>query len=74
MRGLSTMSDCGIGRTRRNSRDVRRSWPSESFILSFPVPRIVLAENPRRKKPFIVIDGKQRPIILRGDTMALLEV
>jgi hypothetical protein len=52
---------------RRNAwRDHRRSRLIESFILSFPVPQIVLAENPRRKKTFIVIDGKQRLMTIAG--------
>lgn len=46
---------------RRNAwKDTRRSRLIESFVLNFPVPQIVLAENPREKKRFIVIDGKQR--------------
>ena len=46
---------------RRNAwRDHRRSRLIESFILGFPVPQLVLAENPRRRGTFIVIDGKQR--------------
>jgi hypothetical protein len=46
---------------RRNAwKDTRRSRLIESFVLNFPVPQIVLAENPREKKKFIVIDGKQR--------------
>jgi hypothetical protein len=52
---------------RRNAwRDQRRSRLLESFILGFPVPQIVLAENPRRKKTFIVIDGKQRLMTIAG--------
>ena len=46
---------------RRNAwRDHRRSRLIESFILGFPVPQLVLAENPRRRSTFVVIDGKQR--------------
>jgi len=46
---------------RRNAwRDHRRSRLIESFILGFPVPQLVLAENPRQRGRFIVIDGKQR--------------
>jgi len=46
---------------RRNAwRDHRRSRLIESFVLGFPVPQLVLAENPRRRGTFIVIDGKQR--------------
>lgn len=52
---------------RRNAwRDSRRSRLIESFILGFPVPQIVLAENPRSKGTFIVIDGKQRLLTLAG--------
>lgn len=46
---------------RRNAwRDHRRSRLIESFILGFPVPQLVLAENPRRRGTFVVIDGEQR--------------
>ena len=52
---------------RRNAwRDARRSRLIESFILGFPVPQIVLAENPNKKGTFIVIDGKQRLMTLAG--------
>lgn len=52
---------------RRNAwQDQRRSRLIESFILGFPVPQIVLAENPKRKKSFIVIDGKQRLMTIAG--------
>jgi hypothetical protein len=52
---------------RRNAwRDPRRSRLIESFILGFPVPQIVLAENPRRRGQFIVIDGKQRLLTISG--------
>lgn len=52
---------------RRNAwRDHRRSRLIESFVLSFPVPQIVLAENPRRRKSFIVIDGRQRLMTIAG--------
>lgn len=52
---------------RRNAwRDYRRSRLLESFILGFPVPQIVLAEHPRKKKSFIVIDGKQRLSTVAG--------
>lgn len=52
---------------RRNAwRDVRRSRFIESLILRFPVPQIVLAENPRKKGSFIVIDGKQRLTTIAG--------
>jgi len=52
---------------RRNAwRDHRRSRLIESFILGFPVPQIVLAENPNRRKSFIVIDGRQRLMTIAG--------
>lgn len=52
---------------RRNAwRDLRRSRLIESFILSFPVPQIVLAENPHKKKSYLVIDGKQRLMTIAG--------
>ena len=52
---------------RRNAwRDNRRSRLIESFILNFPVPQIVLAENPRRKRSYIVIDGRQRLMTIAG--------
>ncbi len=52
---------------RRNAwRDHRRSRLIESFILGFPVPQIVLAENPHRRKSFIVIDGRQRLMTIAG--------
>lgn len=52
---------------RRNAwRDPRRSALIESFILNFPVPQVVLAENPEKPKSYIVIDGKQRLMTLAG--------
>jgi hypothetical protein len=52
---------------RRNAwRDHRRSRLVESFVLGFPVPQLVLAENPRRRGTFIVIDGKQRLLTIAG--------
>lgn len=52
---------------RRNAwKDNRRSRLIESFILGFPVPQIVFAENPRRRSTFIVIDGKQRLMTIAG--------
>lgn len=52
---------------RRNAwRDHRRSRLVESLVLGFPVPQIVLAENPRQKKSYIVIDGKQRLLTIAG--------
>lgn len=52
---------------RRNAwKDHRRSRLVESFILNFPVPQVVLAENPRARRTYIVIDGKQRLMTLAG--------
>jgi Protein of unknown function DUF262 len=52
---------------RRNAwRDSRRSRLIESFVLGFPVPQLVLAENPRSRGTFIVIDGKQRLLTIAG--------
>lgn len=52
---------------RRNAwRDPRRSRLIESFILGFPIPQLVLAESPRNKGTFIVIDGKQRLLTIAG--------
>jgi hypothetical protein len=46
---------------RRNAwRDHRRSRLIESFILGFPVPQLVLAENPRRRGSFIVMRVSRR--------------
>jgi len=52
---------------RRNAwRDSRRSRLIESFVLGFPVPQLVLAENPRSRGTFISIDGKQRLLTIAG--------
>tara|TARA_Y100001934_G_scaffold209088_1_gene247358 strand:+ start:4226 stop:5419 length:1194 start_codon:yes stop_codon:yes gene_type:complete len=52
---------------RRNAwNDRKKSRLIESYIVGYPVPEIVLAENPREKKKFIVIDGKQRLLTLCG--------
>lgn len=52
---------------RRNAwRDSRRSRLIESFVLGFPVPQLVLAENPRSRGKFISIDGKQRLLTMAG--------
>lgn len=59
--------DLDPGFQRRNAwTDHRRSRLIESFILNFPVPQIVLAENPRQRKTYIVIDGKQRLRTIAG--------
>ena len=52
---------------RRNAwTDEKRSRLIESLILGLPVPQIVLAEDPKRKKSFLVIDGKQRLLTIAG--------
>lgn len=52
---------------RRNAwNDDKRSKLIESIIMGYPVPEIVLAENPSKKRSFIVIDGKQRLLTLAG--------
>ena len=52
---------------RRNAwTDERRSKLIESLIIGLPVPEIVLAEDPKRKKSFIIIDGKQRLLTIAG--------
>jgi hypothetical protein len=52
---------------RRNAwDDVRRSKLIESLVAGLPVPEVVLAENPKRKKAFLVIDGKQRLLTIAG--------
>jgi hypothetical protein len=52
---------------RRNAwDDTRRSMLIESLIAGLPVPEIVLAEDPKKRKAFIVIDGKQRLLTIAG--------
>src|SRR5713101_4190063 len=52
---------------RRNAwDDARRSKLIESLVAGLPVPEIVLAEDPKKKKAFIVIDGKQRLLTVSG--------
>jgi len=52
---------------RRNAwKDGKRSRLIESLITGIPVPEIVLAEHPKNKKSFIVIDGKQRLLTIAG--------
>lgn len=52
---------------RRNAwNDDKRSKLIESIIMGYPVPEIVLAENPSKKRSFIVIDGKQRLLTIAG--------
>jgi len=42
----------------------RKSRFIESLILGLPIPQLVLAENPRQKGKYVVIDGKQRLLSL----------
>lgn len=52
---------------RRNAwNDSKRSKLIESLIIGCPIPEIVLAEDPKIKKSFIVIDGKQRLLTIAG--------
>ena len=52
---------------RRNAwNDDKRSKLIESIIMGYPIPEIVLAENPNKKRSFIVIDGKQRLLTIAG--------
>lgn len=52
---------------RRNAwNDEKRSKLIESIIIGYPIPEIVLAEDPERKRSFIVIDGKQRLLTVAG--------
>ncbi len=52
---------------RRNAwNDEKKSKLIESLIIGIPVPEIVLAEHPKKKKSFIVIDGKQRLLTIAG--------
>lgn len=52
---------------RRNAwNDNRRSKLIESIIMGYPIPEIVLAEDPAKKRSFIVIDGKQRLLSIAG--------
>lgn len=43
----------------------RKSSYIESVILGLPVPQVVLAEDPKQKGRFIVLDGKQRLVTLK---------
>lgn len=44
----------------------RQSLFIESLILGLPIPQLILAEDPKKKGAFIVIDGKQRLLALRA--------
>lgn len=52
---------------RRNAwNDNKRTRLIESLIAGIPVPEVVFAEHPKKKKSFIVIDGKQRLLTIAG--------
>jgi hypothetical protein len=52
---------------RRNAwTEQRRNQLIESLFVGFPIPEIVLAENPNKKRSYIVIDGKQRLSTIAG--------
>ena len=52
---------------RRNAwNDIKKSKLIEPYLLGYPVPEIVLAENPNQRGSFIVLDGKQRLLTLCG--------
>lgn len=43
----------------------RKSSYIESVLLGLPIPQVVLAEDPKQKGRFIVLDGKQRLVTLK---------
>lgn len=45
--------------------DNRKSVFIESLFLGLPVPQLVLAEKPKRRGTYIVVDGKQRLLAIR---------
>jgi hypothetical protein len=50
---------------RRDAWDVKRkSLFIESLLLGLPVPQLILADDPKRKGRFVVLDGKQRLLAL----------
>lgn len=52
---------------RRDAWDeVRKSRFIESIILGLPIPQIILAESKDKRKPYIIIDGKQRLLSIKG--------
>lgn len=52
---------------RRNAwTDDKRSKLIESIMMEYPIPEIVLAEDKKKKKSFVVIDGKQRLLTIAG--------
>lgn len=46
--------------------DDKKTRLIESLITGMPVPEVVFAEHPERKRSFIVIDGKQRLLTIAG--------
>lgn len=52
---------------RRNAwNDEKRSGLIESLIVGIPVPQLVFAEDPEKRKSYIVIDGRQRLLTIAG--------
>jgi hypothetical protein len=45
--------------------DKKQSLFIESLILGLPIPQFILADNPKKRGAFIVIDGKQRLLAIR---------
>ena len=46
--------------------DDKKTRLIESLITGMPVPEVVFAEHPEKKRSFIVIDGKQRLLTIAG--------
>ena len=47
-------------------QDDKKTRLIESLITGMPVPEVVFAEHPKKKRSFIVIDGKQRLLTIAG--------
>ena len=59
---------------RRNAwNDDKKTRLIESLITGMPVPEVVFAEHPKKKRSFIVIDGKQRLLTIAGFMNPALE-
>ena len=59
---------------RRNAwNDDKKTRLIESLITGMPVPEVVFAEHPEKKRSFIVIDGKQRLLTIAGFMNPALE-
>ena len=59
--------DLNPGFQRRNAwDDSKRGKLIESIVRGYPVPEIVLAEDPKNRGSFVVIDGKQRLLTIAG--------